>query len=147
MITGCSDDNAGCVGGDCGGNGGDGGTGGDGGGGAGGDGGVGGDGGGGAGGDGGGNLAVVVRWEASRACDRAVRSDYALFVDVENADGDVSISGTVDNCNGLINEAVNTISCPNNAPYDGQVVVEDDSSTETVFFTIQVCEGGSSLER
>lgn len=145
MITGCSDDNAGCVGGDCGGNGGDGGAGGDGGGGAGGDGGVGGDGGAGGGGAG---LAAIVRWEPSGSCSRDIIADYAVTVTVENAVGDVSVAGSVTGCDGLISDVgLTTIRCPNRAPYPGTVEVEDDEGMETVTFTIDVCEAGSSLER
>jgi hypothetical protein len=141
MMTGCSDDNAGCVGGDCGGNGGDGG------GGAGGDGGVGGDGGGGAGG-GGAELAAVVRWEPAGACTQGEAGAYDITVEALNSVGDVTVMGSVTGCTGDIdNLGTSQLTCPNARPYDGIVQIEDDNGTDTVEFSLGVCETGSSLER
>lgn len=153
MMTGCSDDNAGCVGGDCGGNGGDGGAGGDGGGGAGGDGGVGGDGGAGGGGD---ALLVVVSWDPSPACAKSFRADWTVNVEVLNSVGEVTVEGEVGACNpGAINDlGDNTITCPNVAPYDGTVTVADESGAapEVVEFTVggpgdDICVSGSTSAR
>lgn len=124
MITGCGDDNAGCIGGSCGGNGGDGGAGGN-----------------------GGEFALIVRWEPVEPCEPGVESDYTINVEAVNAEGDVEVDGSVTGCSGTIDsEGDNTITCPNAATYAGTVEAEDDTSEDTVDFALPVCGSGSSLD-
>lgn len=132
MVVGCGDDSGGGGDGGSAGAGGTAGTGGDAG--MGGDGGMGGS---------GPELAVTVEWFATETCQMSVPSVYDVGVIVTNAVGTVAISGNVAACTPNIDAESNELTCPNNAPYGGQVVVQDDNGTASVDFTINVCEDGS----
>jgi len=53
----------------------------------------------------------------------------------------------VSGCNGQIDGATSTIICPNAAPYNGSVVVEDGDGniSNPANFTIEVCETSSIM--
>lgn len=75
-------------------------------------------------------------------------TDYTVTVTATDADNDeteLTYTGSVSACSPSIDGAVTTISCPNNAPYPGSVVVEDpDGNTSaTASFTVGVCETSS----
>jgi len=105
---------------------------------------------GGAGGMNGGEAPVIemVAWEPDGACARGTRSDFRVIVTATDADSDkmdLTYDGSVENCNPDIDDETSVISCPNNAPYGGMVVVSDADGNQSaeVRFTIDVCETSS----
>lgn len=113
--------------------------------------GAGGDGGdGGAGGMNGGAAPVItmVEWAPVGDCARGTASDFTVTVRATDADSDPTdlvYIGSVTNCNPGIDAMTSVISCPNNFPYGGMVVVSDDDGNDSaqVDFTIDVCETSS----
>ena len=106
----------------------------------------------GAGGAGGADGSVptitMVAWEATANCARGQRSDVVVTVTANDPDtdaGDLIYSGSVGGCDGPIDAAVSTISCPNVAPYPGTVMVTDpDGNNSTpVAFDVGICETDS----
>jgi len=104
----------------------------------------------GAGGMGGGAAPVIamVEWAPDGACTRGTRSDFRVIVTATDADSDemdLVYDGSVMSCTGAINDEISLISCPNNNPYGGSVVVSDadGNNSAEVNFTIDVCETGS----
>jgi hypothetical protein len=90
----------------------------------------------------------MVAWETVPSCERNTRTDYNVTVSVSDPDtneGDLTYSGSVGGCDGRIDGATSTISCPNVAPYPGTVMVTDDDGNEStpVAFEIDVCEMSS----
>ena len=99
----------------------------------------------------GGEAPVItqVQWAPVGSCAQSTRSDYTVTVTATDADSDLMdliYDGSVTNCSGGIDDVTSTISCPNNAPYAGRVLVTDDDGNEsaTVNFTIGVCESSST---
>jgi hypothetical protein len=77
-----------------------------------------------------------------------VRSNVVITViaeDSETAAEDLIYTGSVSGCDGPINAAVSTISCPNVAAYAGTVTVADpDGNTGApLAFEVPVCQLGS----
>lgn len=104
----------------------------------------------GAGGVGGGAAPVItmVAWSTGPDCGQGTPSDYTVVVtatDADSAQMDLAYAGSVQNCTGPIDAATSVISCPNNAPYAGNVVVSDGDGNDSipVDFTIGVCETSS----
>ena len=96
-------------------------------------------------GGGGSDLSVQVSWEPVPPCAQAVRSDWEITVEVTGEVGTVTVAGDVTLCVGPIDMlGVNTIDCPNNAPYPGTVSVSDDVGTDEVDFMIGDCMSGSA---
>lgn len=104
----------------------------------------------GAGGMGGGEAPVItmVEWSTGVDCGQGTASDYTVIVtatDADSAQMDLVYDGSVILCTGDINQMSSVISCPNNAPYGGTVVVSDGDGNDSapVDFTIGVCETSS----
>ena len=96
-------------------------------------------------GDGSTPTITAVAWEAAADCTSGVLSDYIVTVtatDPDTAAGDLLYGGSVTGCQGSIDAAVSTISCPNVRPYPGTVMVSDpDGNNSTpVVFNVGVCE-------
>jgi hypothetical protein len=105
----------------------------------------------GAGGMGGGAAPVIamVEWSTGGDCMQFTDSDYTVIVTATDADSDpmdLVYAGSVDNCNPGIDAMTSVISCPNNAPYAGMVVVSDGdgNDSEPFNFSIGVCETSSA---
>jgi hypothetical protein len=106
---------------------------------------------GGGGGSGGGTqppVITMVAWEDAANCTSNVRSDVVITVAVTDPDtdpGDLIYSGIVGGCDGPINAAVSTVSCPNLISYPGDVTVADPdgNSSAQVVFDVPVCGTGS----
>ena len=62
-------------------------------------------------------------------CEQGTPSAYQVDVTVENAVGDVTIDGDVFACSPDIEGPSTEITCPNNVPYEGQVMVLDDNDS------------------
>ncbi|HSN83903.1 MAG TPA: hypothetical protein VLS88_15080 [Polyangiales bacterium] len=93
---------------------------------------------------------TMVAWEPDGSCSIGVASDYIVTVTATDPDSDpmdLIYDGSVGGCSGQIDGAVSTISCPNAAPYNGTVVVEDGDGNVSipVNFTIGVCETSSVM--
>jgi len=94
-------------------------------------------------------VITMVAWAPDGSCAMGVASDYTVTVTATDADSelmDLIYNGSVTNCTGGIDDVMSTITCPNNAPYNGSVVVEDDDGNVStrVNFTIGVCETSST---
>ncbi len=105
-----------------------------------------------AGGMGGGAAPVItmVQWSTGGGCEHGTRSDYTVIVtatDADSAQMDLTYNGSVENCSGAIDDETSVISCPNNAPYGGMVVVSDGDGNDSapVNFTIGVCDESGSF--
>jgi len=107
---------------------------------------------GGTGGSGGNGAAAPfitsVSWEAAAGCAQGQRSNVVVTVTATDADTNVAnliYSGSVSGCNGPIDGAVSTISCPNVATYPGTVMVSDPDGHDSapVAFSVGVCETAS----
>ena len=101
-----------------------------------------------AGGDGAAPTVTMVAWEASADCAGGQRSDVVVTVTASDPDtdaGDLIYSGSVGGCDGPINAAVSTISCPNVAPYPGTVMVSDPDGNDSppVVFDVGICATNS----
>jgi len=99
----------------------------------------------GSGGSGGGGAAPtisMVEWEAAAGCAMGVRSDVVVTVTATGT-GALTYSGSVAGCNGAIDAAVSTVSCPNVATYPGTVMVSDGTESTTVTFDVPVCDSDS----
>ena len=95
-------------------------------------------------------MITLVEWAPVGSCAQSTRSDYTVTVTATDADSDLMdliYDGSVTNCSGGIDDVTSTISCPNNAPYNGSVVVEDDDGNVStrVNFTIRVCQTSSIM--
>ena len=107
---------------------------------------------GGSGGMGGGAAPVItlVEWSTPAGCIDFMDSNYTVVVTATDADSDqmdLDYAGSVTNCTGAIDDATSVISCPNNAPYGGMVVVSDGDGNESaqVDFTIDQCDESGSF--
>lgn len=98
---------------------------------------------GGAGGGGSGPAITMVAWEAEAGCATGVRSDVVVTVTATGGAGALTYSGSVGGCEGSIDAAVSTISCPNVATYPGTVMVSDGTDSTTVSFDVPVCDSSS----
>ena len=76
-------------------------------------------------------------------CERGTASAYVINVTATGSD--LAYSGSVDGCEGAIDESTRTVFCPNTRPYDGVVTVTDGNGVESepFEFRILVCESGS----
>jgi hypothetical protein len=86
----------------------------------------------------------MVAWEATAGCTGGRRSDVVVTVTATDPDtdsGDLIYSGSIDGCEGPINAAVSTISCPNVSPYPGRVMVSDPDGNDStlVVFDVGIC--------
>ena len=92
----------------------------------------------------GGPAITMVAWEATADCTQGQRSDFVVTVTATGS-GTLIYSGSVGGCDGPINAAVSTISCPNFAPYQGTVMVADSAGNNStpVAFDIDICETDS----
>ncbi|MBW2190911.1 MAG: hypothetical protein DRH23_05165 [Deltaproteobacteria bacterium] len=100
------------------------------------------------GGDGSTPTITAVAWEAAGDCAAFQSSDVVVTVTAPDPDtdaGDLIYSGSVSGCEGPIDAAVSTISCPNVASYPGTVMVSDPDGNDStpVAFTVPICESGS----
>jgi hypothetical protein len=89
-----------------------------------------------------------IAWATGGGCQQFTASDYTVTVtatDAEDGPTELTYLGSVENCNPGIDDVESTISCPNNAPYGGMVVVTDTDGNESAeaSFTISVCESSS----
>ena len=94
-------------------------------------------------------VITMVAWAPDGSCAMGVASDYTVTVTATDADSelmDLIYNGSVTNCSGGIDDVMSTITCPNNAPYAGNVLVTDEDGNESapVNFTIAVCEPSST---
>jgi len=106
---------------------------------------------GGAGGGGGGAAPVITKvdWSTPSGCVDGMDSNYTVIVTATDADSDetdLEYTGSVQNCNPGIDAMTTVISCPNNAPYAGMVVVSDGdgNDSEPLNFSIGVCDESGS---
>ena len=88
---------------------------------------------------------TMIAWETTPTCTALTDTDYTVTVTVSDPDtdpGDLTFSGSVGGCDGALDAATSTITCPNVAPYPGTVMVTDGDGNESapVAFTIGVCE-------
>jgi hypothetical protein len=95
-------------------------------------------------------VITLVEWTPDGACQNGAASGYTVTVTATDADSDpidLIYDGSVAGCNGQIDGATSTIICPNAAPYNGSVVVEDGDGniSNPVNFTIGVCETSSIM--
>jgi hypothetical protein len=104
----------------------------------------------GSGGSGAGSTPTItmVAWAAAAGCVTSQPSDVVVTITAIDADtdaGDLIYSGSVGGCEGPINAAVSTISCPNVRPYPGTVMVSDPDGNDSipVAFTVGVCDTDS----
>jgi hypothetical protein len=104
----------------------------------------------GSGGSGAGSAPTItmVAWAAAAGCVIPQRSDVVVTITAVDADtdaGDLIYSGSVSGCEGPINAAGSTISCPNVSPYPGDVMVSDPDGNQStpVAFTVGICETAS----
>jgi hypothetical protein len=104
----------------------------------------------GSGGSGGGSTPTItmVAWAAAAGCVTPQRSDVVVTITAADGDtdvGDLIFSGSVGGCDGPINAAVSTISCPNVAPYPGTVMVSDPDGNQStpVAFSVGICKTAS----
>ena len=91
---------------------------------------------------------TMVAWQTTPGCEPGTGTDYTVTVtasDSDTAAGDLTYSGSVSGCQGALDSATSTITCPNAAPYPGTVMVTDDDANEStpVAFEIDVCETSS----
>jgi len=91
---------------------------------------------------------TMVAWEDAADCTTNVRSDVVITVTATDGDtsaADLIYSGSVGGCDGPIDAAVSTVSCPNVAEYPGSVTVSDpDGNNSTpVTFPVPVCDSGN----
>jgi hypothetical protein len=84
----------------------------------------------------------MVAWEATADCTQGQRSDVIVTVTATGS-GTLIYSGSVGGCEGPINAAVSTISCPNVADYPGTVTVTNAAGNDTVAFEVPVCRSGN----
>lgn len=98
---------------------------------------------------GGGEAPVItaVRWERAGACGPGAPSDYTITTTVSDPDTDaaqVTLSGAILNClPDVFTSRVQTVRCPNLAPYPGAVTVRDPQGhTAAVTFTLDICTDG-----
>jgi len=106
---------------------------------------------GGMGGMGGGAAPVITKvdWSTPSGCVDGMDSNYTVIVTATDADSDetdLEYTGSVQNCNPGIDAMTTVISCPNNAPYAGMVVVSDGdgNDSEPLNFSIGVCDESGS---
>lgn len=89
-----------------------------------------------------------VSWTTPAACEMFTASGYTFTIDVTDADtvaGDLTYSGSVAGCTGVINANPATITCPNAAPYGGGVTVTDpEGHSDAQTFSIMPCIDGSA---
>ena len=99
---------------------------------------------------GGGASPVIsrVEWEPQAGCSIGSDSDFMITVTVEDADtaaANLTFSGNVPNCPGMLDGPTSTINCPNLAPYRGMVTVEDpEMNSDTASFMFGPCESGGA---
>jgi len=94
---------------------------------------------------------TMVAWEDAADCATNVRSDVVITVTATDGDtsaADLIYSGSVGGCDGPINAAVSTVSCPNVAEYPGTVTVSDPdgNSSTPVSFPVPVCDSGNCAD-
>jgi hypothetical protein len=89
-----------------------------------------------------------VSWTVPLDCEVGDSGPFDITVTVSDADtptGDLTISGSVPSCTGVINSDSVTITCPNLAPYNGSVTVSDPEGHEdTQAITLNPCTNGSA---
>ncbi len=94
-----------------------------------------------------------ISWTHAVNCSPGVRSNVALAIDAIDSDtaaASLTFSGQVTGCTSEsmtpadIDMAMETLSCPEAAPYQGTVTVTDaEGHSATRTFTIRVCTDGS----
>ena len=101
--------------------------------------------------DAGGGVPPVIRrvdWEPQVGCSIGSDSDFTITLTVEDPDtaaANLTFSGRVPNCPGMLDASVSTVNCPNLAPYIGTVTVEDpERNSDTATFTFGPCESGGT---
>ena len=89
---------------------------------------------------------TMIAWEATADCSMGVSSDFIVTVTATGS-GTLTYSGSVGGCEGPIDAAVSTISCPNVAAYPGTAIVTDpEGNSTTVTFQVPICKSGSCAE-
>jgi len=105
-------------------------------------------GGGGSSGSGEAPVITMVEWDTAADCTAGTGSAYVITVTAEDAETpseDLTYTGSVTGCPGAIDDVTSTVDCPNAAPYGGMTVVTDDEgNSDTVSFTIGVCDQDQS---
>lgn len=90
-----------------------------------------------------------VAWMTSRPCAAGSSSTFTITIDVTDADtpaGSLTYMGSVGGCAGMLNANPATISCPNLAPYMGNVTVRDpEGNSDAQSFTFGPCSDGEVL--
>jgi hypothetical protein len=94
-------------------------------------------------------VITMVAWAPVGSCSMGTAGDYTVTVTATDADSDpmdLVYEGSVGGCTGAIDAATSTITCPNAAPYNGSVVVEDGdgNASAPAAFTIGICETSST---
>ena len=101
----------------------------------------------GGGGDGESPVISEVTWTFAQPCTANETSDVVIEITVEDADtdaGDLTFSGSLTGCTGMINANPATISCPNAATYNGTVTATDpEGNFDMQSITVVPCTDGS----
>jgi len=89
----------------------------------------------------------MVAWEAAPGCAPGTRSDVVITVTASDPDtdpADLTYSGNVGGCNGSLDAATSTVSCPNAATYPSTVMVSDPDGNDStlVTFAVPICGTG-----
>jgi hypothetical protein len=98
-----------------------------------------------AGGGGQAPMITKVAWEPVGDCSTGTESDHEITVTVEDDSptDQLTFSGSVTSCTGNLDAAVSTVTCPQAAPYNGEVTVADpDGNEDMATFTFGPCETG-----
>jgi hypothetical protein len=87
-----------------------------------------------------------VTWTQDAGCTPGTGSDVTIVVDATDPDNDaaeLTFSGLIIGCTGEVTAAEVTILCPQVAPYNGTITVEDpDGNSDDIDIEILVCEDG-----
>lgn len=94
------------------------------------------------------NTAPVINrvsWMTIPACMPGVASNYTITIDATDAETPAALltySGTISGC-GMVDMNPDTISCPNLAPYPGEIIVTDPGGlSDSLAIMISPCTNG-----
>jgi hypothetical protein len=90
-----------------------------------------------------------VSWTHAAGCMMNTTSDVEIVIeatDPDNDESELTFSGMVIGCTGMIEGATSTIMCPQLSTYTGDVAVEDpDGNSDDIEIMIEVCVDGSAM--
>ncbi|MGB3051025.1 MAG: hypothetical protein WBB42_08495 [Polyangiales bacterium] len=90
-------------------------------------------------------VITKVEWSTPSGCVDGTVSDYTVTVTADSDAMDPVYNGSVTGCTGDIDAMISVIKCPNAADYVGSVVVSDGNGSDSVSFTIGVCDETGSF--